>query len=338
MKKIWKGYQRGVNLGGWLSQCPHTREHYDSFIQKKDMEELAGWGLDHVRVPVDYDLFEHENGFDYVQQVIDWCGEYHLNMVLDLHKTAGYSFDNGEKEDGFFESEEYQERFYQLWEELTKRFAGYQDRLAFELLNEVTEKELCEKWNQIADVCIRRIRRLAPDISILVGGYWNNSVDAVKDLALPQDENIIYNFHCYDPLLFTHQGAHWVDGMPSDFRLRFGCTVREMKEEAGRIAPQWTTILELCSDPDMPVSEQFFRDIFAEAVQTAEERGVCLYCGEYGVIELAEDEDVLKWYQAIHNVFEEYGIGRAAWCYKEKNFGLTDPCRAAIKKELITYL
>lgn len=336
--KIWKGYQKGVNLGGWLSQCPHTREHYDSFIQEEDIRILSTWGIDHVRVPVDYDLFEHENGFDYVQQAIDWCGTYHLNMILDLHKTAGYSFDSGEKEEGFFESEEYQEQFYRLWEELTKRFAKYQDRLAFELLNEVTDKEWCEKWNEIAGICIERIRQLAPTVSILVGGYWNNSVEAIKDLALPRDENIIYNFHCYDPLIFTHQGAYWVDGMPADFRIGFENTLRELKEASSRITPGWTSVLDKGSQLDAPIGKQFFLDIFADAIQTAEERGVCLYCGEYGVIELANDEDTLKWYQAIHDAFEETGIGRASWSYRKMNFGLTDPTRAAVRDQLIALL
>lgn len=336
--KIWKGYQRGVNLGGWLSQCPHTKEHYDSFIQEEDIREVSTWGIDHVRVPVDYNLFEREDGFGYVQQIIDWCGTYHLNMVLDLHKTAGYSFDNGEKEDGFFDSAEYQERFYTLWEELTKRFAGYHDRLAFELLNEVTDKEWCEKWNQIAGVCISRIRSLAPEIPILVGGYWNNNVDAVKDLAMPQDENIIYNFHCYDPLIFTHQGAYWVDGMPDDFRIGFESTIRELKNAAASIDPFWTTILDKTPRQDVPVSKQFFLDIFAEAIQTAEERGVRLYCGEYGVIDRVDDTDALKWYQAIHDAFEESGIGRAAWCYRKMDFGLADPARATVRDKLIACL
>ena len=37
----WKGYKRGVNLGGWLSQCNHTYEHYDSFIKENDIPTLV---------------------------------------------------------------------------------------------------------------------------------------------------------------------------------------------------------------------------------------------------------------------------------------------------------
>ena len=148
-----EGYSHGVNLGGWLSQCDHTRERYDTFIKEEDIETIRKWGLDHVRVPVDYNLFEDEQGnykeegFGYIQKAVDWCGKYGLNMVLDIHKTCGFSFDKGEAEIGFFDSKDYQERFYRMWEELAKRFGRYSDRVAFELLNEVTAQEYSDSWN-----------------------------------------------------------------------------------------------------------------------------------------------------------------------------------------------
>ena len=74
---IWPGYTRGVNLGGWLSQCPHTRERYESFLGAEDIRRIRDWGLDHIRVPVDYELVEEENGayreegFAYIRRAID---------------------------------------------------------------------------------------------------------------------------------------------------------------------------------------------------------------------------------------------------------------------------
>ena len=41
----------------------------------------------------------------------------------------------------------------------------------------VTDKEYSDKWNEIAAECIRRIREIAGDIKILIGGYliqWNH--------------------------------------------------------------------------------------------------------------------------------------------------------------------
>ena len=333
----WLGYERGVNLGGWLSQCCHTKEHYDSFIVEEDVERISSWGFDHIRVPVDYNLVEKEdgsyseNGFAYIQRVIDWCGKYQLNMVLDLHKTAGYSFDAGEKEEGFFGSESYQERFYQLWEEFARRYGRYEHRLAFELLNEVVDPSLCKKWNGIADTCIRRIRKITPKISILVGSYWNNCVAAVKDLAMPQDKNIIYNFHCYEPLVFTHQGAGWVAGMKEDFRISIHSSYQVILEETEKLLPQQTDIFPKNLDKNQPLDEKFFIEFFGEAVKIAEERGVRLYCGEYGVIDRAETEDAVVWLKAINKAFDHYGIGRAAWNYKGMDYEINE----AMRQELI---
>ncbi len=175
--KIWQGYQKGVNLGGWFSQCVHTEEHYDSFITEADLPIIKSWGADHVRLPIDYELLEdadgapRENGYERLARVIAACRDNGLNIVLDLHKTAGFSFDKGEGESGFFENEKYQERFCALWERIARRFGRSADTVAFELLNEVTEKEYCGEWNRIAAACINRIRAVAPDVTIIVGGY-----------------------------------------------------------------------------------------------------------------------------------------------------------------------
>lgn len=344
MLKEFKGYKKGIDLGGWLSQCNHTKERYETFITEKDIETVASWGADHVRIPVDYDLVEDkegnykEDGFAYIQKAVDWCGKYHLNMVLDLHKTFGYSFDFGENEIGFFDNEKYQERFYRLWEEFAKRYSKYEERLCFELLNEVTDKEFCDKWNEISLKCIERIRNIAPTVKILVGGYWNNSGDAVKDLAMPHDENIVYNFHNYDPLVFTHQGASWIPGMPADYRVSIDKTFKEMDAYTTEHAPELLGRFDNMGDSDDKIDGEFFKKRFAEPVKIAEERGVSLYCGEYGVIENAEPGDILKWYKAINEAFEYYGIGRATWSYKSMNFGLADTRLDAVRDEILKYI
>ncbi len=332
MKK-WIGYNRGMNLGGWLSQCCHTKEHYDSFIREEDVCKISEWGFDHIRVPVDYNLLENEDGsyrpegFVYIQKVIDWCGRYDLNMILDLHKTAGYSFDAGEKEEGFFTNENYQERFYKLWEEFARRYGRYEHRLAFELLNEVVDKELSDTWNKIASECIARIRKIVPTISILVGGYWNNCAAAVKDLPMPQDKNIIYNFHCYEPLVFTHQGAGWVAGMKPDFRFAMASSYQEVIDATEEILPHQSDIFPKNLPMDQPLDERFFIEFFAEAAKVAEERGTALYCGEYGVIDRADIKDAALWMRAINKAFDYYGIGRAVWSYKEMDYEVKEEVR-----------
>ena len=339
----WIGFQHGINLGGWFSQCDYSEERYETFIRKSDLQTIAEWGLDHVRLPVDYNLVQREDGsliesgFRRIKTVIEWCREYGLHLVLDLHKTIGFSFDQGEAQTGFFENKELQEHFYRLWEAFAVRLAGDSDMLAFELLNEVTDRAYADTWNQIVHQCIQRIRKVASEVPILVGGYWNNSIEAIPDLDAPYDEHIIYNFHCYDPLMFTHQGAPWVNGMDTGFRYSIMQPVRELRHytEEFRNAPAHDFDKV---DPDKPLGADYFLHRFEQAVAVACQRHVKLYCGEYGVIDRASPEDALRWYEAIHQAFETYGIGRAAWSYREMDFGISDSRMDSVRSRLIQML
>ena len=342
--KIWNGYQKGINLGGWFSQCDYSKERYDTFIKDEDFAIIKSWGADHIRVPVDYELLENpdsspdESGYDRLKKVIRLCRQNGLNMILDLHKTAGFSFDRKEGESGFFESEAYQERFYQLWENIARHFKDDTDMLAFELLNEVTEKEFKDAWNRISNTCIQRIRIIAPSAYILVGGYYHNSVVAVKDLAMPFDDKIIYNFHCYEPLVFTHQGAYWIQKMDLSFRLPVTATFSEMAEADRNICSISSNAGYEKFPGDAVLSPAFFESLMAEAVAVAYERNVPLYCGEYGVIDRAKPQDIVGWFKMINEAFEKYGIGRAAWSYREMDFGLSDSRLDGVRNELIKYL
>ena len=338
-----KGFEHGINLGGWLSQCIHTKEHYDSFIHADDLKIIKSWNLDHVRVPVDYNLVQDKNGnfiesgFVYIQNAIDWCKAAGLNMILDLHKTAGYSFDDGEKEEGFFENEKYQNMFYSLWDEFAKRYAKYEDMLCFELLNEVTSKDYCKIWNKIANTCVEKIREISPTIRILIGSYWNNHVGAVRDMDPPHDEYIVYNFHCYEPLIFTHQGAYWIPKMDRNFRMKLDATYADYDKFTKANINQEGDAFDKY-DQSATIDEAYFENLFADAIKVAKERNVLLYCGEYGVIELAEPEEVVKWYKLINKVFEKNNIGRAAWSYKKMDFGIADDWVSPVRAELLKLL
>lgn len=315
--KDFKGFKKGIDLGGWLSQCDYSTERLENFITEPDIEKIASWGMDHVRIPIDFNVLEDdkggysEKGFGYVENAVKLCQKHGLNVIIDLHKTAGFSFDKGEQETGFFDSEDLQERFYRLWEEIAKHFGNDPAHIAFELLNEVTDQSFCAKWNEVAKKCIGRIRKIAPDTVILVGSYWNNSVSAVKDLDKPYDDKIVYNFHCYDPLEFTHQHASWVDWANTEKDVSF--------EESG-------------------VSPEYFEKLFEPAIQKAKENDTVLYCGEYGVIDCVSGEEALKWFKAINAVFVKYDIGRSVWSYKEMDFGISDKRYDSVRDELLRYL
>lgn len=332
------GFQRGVNLGGWMSHEHYEPEHLASFIHEEDIARIASWGLDHVRLPVDYNLFESQGaeeplGFHYVDLAATWCRKHGLNLILDLHKTAGFSYEETFGESGFFDSERYQQQFYDLWDAFARRYGSDPEHIAFELLNEVTERAFMPSWNRIVAKAVQTIRVHAPRTWILVGSYGNNAVEALPALEMPSDDRLVYNFHCYDPLGITHQGAYWIKTMHPDFRLPYPCTRGEYR---AAIATMQGFQSPVSGTDEEGFGTEFFMERFAEAVALSEKHDIPLYCGEYGVIDLASDETAVKWYRDVHAAFERCGIARAAWSYKGMDFGLLD--RPDVLTELLKNL
>ncbi len=341
MKKF-NGFLKGINLGGWISQFDkYDKEHFESFITKEDIKSIAEMGFDHVRVPVDYIVLEDEagrrrdDGYSYLARCREWCAEYGLNMLIDLHECYGYSFDPLKKDDKrrFFFDEELQERFLSLWDQIAAQFKDYTDLVAFEPLNEVVPEDVVEEWNGLLSRYIKRIRAISPDAWMVTGGVCYNSVATVPLLDIPVDDHIVYNFHCYEPFIFTHQGAYWVDGMPLDFRIGYPKTLKEYREVSQSVLPgDFGSVI--FDENSCEIGEQFFEYIFKAALDKAAKDDVPLYCGEYGVIELADNNDALRWLADIQKAFRNHGIGNALWNYKSKDYGIADEKNAAIRRGL----
>ena len=312
------GFYKGVNLGGWLSQCDYSAQRLEGFITEPDIKQIAAWGFDHVRVPIDYNVIQNEDGsmreegLRYIDRALDWCEAYGLGTVLDLHKTPGFSFDAGEHEAGFFESEAFQERFYAIWECLARRYGALHQRVVFELLNEVTFKEYLPAWKHISRECVRRIRRYAPETVILLGSYQWNSARTLPELDAPYDARVLYNFHYYEPHSFTHQGAYWMDES-------FDKTRRVSYKESG-------------------VSQAWIEDYLRPALEKAAAEGTELYCGEFGVIDVVPPEEAMYWFRDLLAVFARHGIAHSLWSYKQMDFGLSDERMDKVRPKLLTLL
>ena len=309
------GFYRGVNLGGWLSQCDYSAARMDGFITERDFAQIAAWGFDHVRLPVDYNVIQRpdgtmiEEGLRRIDRAVSWAEAHDLRLVLDLHKTQGFSFDAGEHEAGFFESEVYQSYFYAVWDCLAARYGSKPERVMFDLLNEVTEERYLPAWKRISRECVRRIRQSAPDTLILLGSFQWNSARTLPALDAPYDDHVIYNFHFYEPHVFTHQGAYW----EAPYR---DVSARYTYAESG-------------------ASQDYFEDFLAPAIEKARQEGAELYCGEYGVIDIVPPEEALPWFRDLLAVFARHGIACCLWSYKEMDFGLSDTRMDAVRDELL---
>jgi aryl-phospho-beta-D-glucosidase BglC (GH1 family) len=327
MRNTMQGFQAGVNLGGWISQFREAKkEHFDSFITEADIGQIASWGMDHVRLPVDYTVLEEddkpfeykEEGFSYIDRCVRWCEENRLNIILDLHRTAGYAFHTLEK-NRLFEEDILQERFISLWKVFAKRYKDYGKNVVFELLNEIVEPD-SRRWNQLSRRAINGIHTIDPDRVIIIGGNYYNSVNTLKELDNLEEDNLVYTFHFYEPHIFTHQRAGWERAMKElDFTVSYPAGAEEYQKYL-KMSDGFKKSYFL----DKKLGKEYVEAYLKPALDFIKERNVYLYCGEYGVINHAPMESSLRWHEDVSSLLLEYGIGRAVWNYKLMGFPMVD--------------
>lgn len=356
---LYENFHNGLNLGGWLSQYefvdnkPLTDEylmqHFNSFITEKDLCQIASWGFDHVRVPVSgYLLYDPDHDTLDTQTVhllrlcIAWCEKHHLNMILDLHDLWGNEYGAMQKAMPLLTDPALKQRFVRIWELLTIEFKDVQHPiLMFELLNEVSDAsgaypsdditgnnyDFSNKsrflWNQLVSETIQKIRSIDSSRWILVGSNGQNSVVYLKELQIFDDPLVFYNFHYYDPQVFTHQRAHF-----SDELREFGQTVTYPGDISSfidflKLHPEYYTKHALVakeSTNDLALMKRLLQ----YATDFIQKTGKELYCGEFGVIDTAPVADAAKWLKDFTTLLEKYRIGHAQWNYKCLDFGLLD--------------
>ncbi len=335
MEKL-NGYMAGVNFGHWISQYgTKSHEHFSTYTLESDVARLKEWGMDHVRLPVDYFLFEDddnegvykESGLVYIDNCLAWCKKYGINVVLDLHHAPGFFFSKKPSENTLMTDESVQQHFINIWKFFAERYKDYKDELIFELLNELVW-ENSDPWNELWPRVVAAIHSISPDRRIIVGGNYHNSVNSLADLKVTDNPYVIYTFHMYEPYNFTHQQAPWEKQM-----YEYKTPIKYPVSASAHPDLFRGNVPEKLKKFD-PAGKDYLRDFISPAVEFIKKTGKPLYCGEYGVISYTELESAIKWHQDLCDLFLEYGIGRAVWSYR--GFALvTDENNEVISEELI---
>lgn len=334
------GLKAGVNLGGWLSQYPaYDHIHFQSFIHETDLRQIASWGMDHVRLPVDYPVIEDESatgklsesGKRYLLEGLSWAHDNGLKVILDLHKAPGYAFD-ALSESSMFGSRALQERFLRLWQELAELCKPVRDGLIFELLNEIVLPESAP-WNSLAAEAVQTIRQVDEQRVLVIGGNYYNAADQLDKLELMEDPNILYTFHFYEPLPVTHQKCYWHAGLKEyDRALSYpgeatglGDFLAAHPEHSGSLKPFVGQYFD----------KNWVRRALQPAVDFTRQTGKTVFCGEYGVIDRADSQTRRNWNRDLVAVLNETGIGHTYWSYKQMDFGLVGADGRVLDEKLV---
>lgn len=247
---------KGLGLGGWMLQEGYMlktadfagpqhqieakiaeligedgkNEFYAAYhkngITKADIDSLAKWGFNSVRLPMHYKLYTLpiekepvkgentwlEEGFKMTDNLLQWCRDNQLYLILDLHAVPGGQgkdaniSDYDENKPSVWESEENQKKTIALWKKLAERYKDEPWIGGYDIINEPnwnftgTNKNGCDEKNN------EPLRKLQMDITkairevdknhivIIEGNCWGNNYSGMFPLW---DDNLVLSFHKY---------------------------------------------------------------------------------------------------------------------------------------------
>jgi endoglucanase len=244
--------------------------------------------------------------------------------VVDLHILRSHFF-NQSTEPPLFTDFAEATKFADLWRQLSARLAGRgNNQVAYELMNEPVAQDAAD-WNRVAMVAIRAIRENEPQRTIVLGSNRWNSARTFDLLKVPEDANTVLTFHFYHPMLVTHHQASWCpEGRMYDGPVQYPGRPISNENLAIATEPESSRLVSLnIAELNKPYDRDAMMADLAKPLAVARRTGLPLYCGEFGVINLAPYPVRAAWYADLISVFDELEIGWANWDYKG-TFGILD--------------
>lgn len=198
----------GINLGNAL-EAPNEGD-WGFSIKAEYFSAIKNAGFNSVRIPIRWSTHALDSSpftidtkfFERIDWVIDQALSNDLAIIINMHHYT----------EMMEEPLVHKERFLGIWKQIAERYKAKSNDLFFEVLNEPNNLLTANLWNEFLSEAISEIRISNPNRTLLVGTANWGGISGLKDLILPNDDNIIVSFHYYNPFRFTHQGAEWVDG------------------------------------------------------------------------------------------------------------------------------
>lgn len=314
--------KRGINLSHWLSQRGDNSPAIKDGMSEIDFIRICRAGFDHVRLPIDEEVLWQEDGqmnkdaFEYLHKGIKWALQNDLRVIVDLHIVRAHNFNAGNegKKNTLWDSLEAQEHFISLWRDLINELKNYPvSDVAYEIMNEPTAPNH-DDWNKLAEKVYKIIRATEKKRVIVIGSNMWQGVDTFQYLKVPQgDEFILLSCHFYEPFLLSHYKAGWTEfgKYQGDVHYPGYLVTKDEYESYSEADKKLTARWTMC-----PWNKEMLASYLGRAKKIADEKGLNLYCGEFGIYEKAPTEDALRWYRDVIEVFDSMDIAWAKWDYK----------------------
>ncbi len=319
---------RGFNLMPFFSALSSAEQYRDNVIDDQELQWIADWGFDYVRLPVDYWFFVDgdwpqtkemsrdavtrvsEAGLERLDKVVTQCGDHGLHLTINLHRAPGYCINGWEREPfNLFKDADAEDAFAFWWDLLARRYAGVSDAaLSFNLVNEapgISDKMSLDDYRRVMLRGQRAIHAVSPGRTVIIDGTGVGR-DVVMNMT---DEPVAQAFHAYDPFRLTHYKASWVgdngDWPVPEWPYPNGDGTVTGAKQMGIALGQWAELAR---------------------------QGGGVHCGEFGCYNHTPHDVFLSWMDAVLEWLAAHDIGFALWNFSGA-FGVLNSGRGDVDYE-----
>jgi len=304
-----KTLSKGINMG------PLQK---NGLVAEATLQEYKNLGLTYTRIFIKLPEFFDDNNPSVLKTDS-------LNILDELIKThvktgVGITVSPTDSPPELYSNPDTVVKFVAFFKAFATHLSSTNPEIVFlEVMNEPNAPTV-QDWNKVQHQLISAIRSQAPNHTIIASSSVSLSTNDWNELgAFPMtqvvaDKNVVYNFHCYEPIVFTHQGATWGwSGSKFIKDIPYPSTPEV-------VAP----LLDTIQDAEAKVAvekygkERWNRNkyvsILSPIANWAKTNRVHVICNEFGAIFwTAPRNSRLRYLKDIREVFDSYGIGWAEY-------------------------
>jgi len=306
---------RGVNLDQWFAEGDLNATTFQQEYSASDLRLLKQLGFTYVRLPLDPTVLLNEaqpGALDptytpYFDTAISRILAAKLAVIVDVHPPDSVK-------QQMATDESFVTTLVQFVAALAQHLSVRDpDRVFLEVVNEPQLADTA-RWANMQARMIQAIRSVAPVMTLITEATPYASIDSLRQTTPVADANVVYTFHFYDPIIFTHQGASWVLNPPMYFAHGIpypattpACDASERNLEAALLP----SVQAYCQQQWNAQAISARIDLIARWAVT---NHVHLICDEFGV-----DRDGAPavaraaWISDVRRALEHNGIGWGLW-------------------------
>ncbi len=285
------------------------RTPYAWYVTEQDYAHLASWGANVVRLSLSHEWFSVDGvlssnavGIQYIDRHLGWGKTHGISLILDLHIPPGgyqgYSPEDDASQ-AIWEDQTLQDQFVDLWVFIAKQYKDETAIVGYGLMNEPATTD--EHYLPLVERTIHAIRTEAEDEHHII--FVAQSMDDTFHDQAFDDPNIVYEFHFYEPFLFTHQGVDWLPGAidPADV-FRYPATIEEVWYDKAKLKA------------------------LIQHIMSAPNHGqVAFMLGEFAANAHADQTSRAQYYRDVYQIAQELEIPIILnWAFRDPDFGFYD--------------